>query len=604
MIKVGQKRDVRQKLESLSLQDESDLLLEASEPCVSNATISIRGTFDDQVSLATAIMWLSSAVRYPGRGLDLSETLFSPVSNYDSCPWPRLQISLKSLQPVAIDTTRYSCCCWHKLFDRQVIASGFRIPERKVGHGLEIPYQDMLLLARSKGLAKIHGGLLPEGFSTLLIPVEEIEEVGGSSIQWHLEMKPRENPNDFQILTAEMLDQIWRKPWLKMRDETSYLHQRTFLGWTTKAAVIAGTSIGDNLGVELSGYEEIDAVVKKSTFGVGVRVGWSPFSISVEHTTTPSLVASSVEKMDMEDTYSDLQGAITSRSVVYDTDAETAWVLQHTSIILLMCHVILKRRKEEVDHKTCPAYPEPLPCKDAGLAAFEAIKASLKWTIPKEKAFSKTPTKPQKFASLVQGILINFRKSESLLRQSRNDRAQCGKGAPDYIIGVELIDVAIPQYGFIVKEAAISKPWAHFTTKQLPLVFFCKNLGQPIVSWGPEPICANWKTVPPKQKYLVAMGSSVSHTLKSVKVCWKPKDKTSLFTKHGAGAIPKDCNHVQNLSINRSSGPPDMKAMEMVEDGEAYIFGSGQKVAKSQPLASQNKHSGVVSMRLATKLLI
>ena len=605
-IGISQNEEVRQKLESLSLQTESDSLPHASELYVSTATISIQGDLDNQTSLASAIMWLCSAIRFPHQGLDLSEALIAPNSNEIYSAWPKLRISLKPLQATNRGTAQDLCCCWHKLFDLQVIASGFRIPERKVGHGLEISYQDMLLLARSKGLAKVHGGLLPEGFSTLLIPVEQIEEVEGLAIQWHLEMKQRDpsHPNDFQVLTAEMLDEIWPHSWLRTADEISYVNQRAFLGWTTKAMIIAGTTDKANLNVQPSGYDKIDDAERKSAKGFSVTVGMSPLTVAPNYSTTLSRVTSSMVGLDMKDIHWALKRASKDHSVIYDTDAETGWLLPQSCIILLICHIILYVRKEKVLHNAHSAFPEPLFARDAGDAAFEAIITSLSWTIPREKGIPSRLSKPEKFLSLVEDILFMSRKATKLLRDSQSDRAQCGKGAPQYIIGVELLDVALSQFDLQVKEAEISQSWAHMTTKQWPLVFFCRNLGQPIISSLSEPMCNDWRMVPGKRNYLVAIGHSVLHALKSnsgyrlgANIRWKLRDETSLFTKHTADTIPKDCNHVQHLKEDRSSAPSDIKVVKMVQPWEAYIFGSSRRLAKRsrQHSTSQKKTFSVVS---------
>ena len=99
------------------------------------------------------------------------------------------------------------------------------------------------------------------------------------------------------------------------------------------------------------------------------------------------------------------------------------------------------------------------------------------------------------------------------LRQIYTDARKTYDVAPNFIFGVELLDVALKDASIPVTKARVSGPWAHLAEHKSCIVLFCKNLGQAIVPSLLVELCSKWQSVPSWNNYLVATGASVLHML-------------------------------------------------------------------------------------------
>jgi hypothetical protein len=143
------------------------------------ALLRVEASLSEQLVIATAMMWLCSAIRHSPTGLQSSRASISSGIVKDTVNYafdvddPILNIFI-DLIDLAMNETETSC--WHYLFDRQVIARDFPIPMRKKGTGLEISFPNMAALAHSMNFVRIDEGLIAEGLVTVLIPSESLQE--------------------------------------------------------------------------------------------------------------------------------------------------------------------------------------------------------------------------------------------------------------------------------------------------------------------------------------------------------------------------------------------------------------------------------------------
>lgn len=75
--------------------------------------------------------------------------------------------------------------CWTGLFGGAVVALEPDNPQKSPCRGLELAFNDMLLLAAVEYPVIFESGLILMGYSTALVPIQETED---NFILWHLEI--------------------------------------------------------------------------------------------------------------------------------------------------------------------------------------------------------------------------------------------------------------------------------------------------------------------------------------------------------------------------------------------------------------------------------
>lgn len=132
------------------------------------------------------------------------------------------------------------------------------------------------------------------------------------------------------------------------------------------------------------------------------------------------------------------------------------------------------------------------------------------------------------------------------------------KSAPEYIVGIELIEFADKVIYMPFKGAVVNQPWAHLSDHD-PLVFFCKMHVDPIVlSPLDSGICERWGNVPRQKNFLVAACQTIEQQLAKHKqrnvarladnIIWRFTQP--LFHSHEVG-VESNCNHLQFLEAGR-----------------------------------------------------
>ena len=269
--------------------------------------------------------------------------------------------------------------CWASLFQNAVIASGFPIPSRTDGKGLEISFPDMVSLSKSHAFVKVGEGLVLDGLVTLLYPIKSLPRDG--AIQWHLEIKQSESTRDERderdefIHPAQVMETHALQDWYQELDPKKISDSRIFLGWTEEAQTVLGTCKCFPMAVTVSGAFDCKPTRCVATYGGAMSLKIPGIVTFAANTSwTRSAVAtgvSGIESKDDDAVMHLLSNAIKHQTIVWGDDKDTGWLIPGTTIFLYMLQISVLRRSPCM--KVLP--PELLSslAEDAGHAAFETL---------------------------------------------------------------------------------------------------------------------------------------------------------------------------------------------------------------------------------------
>jgi hypothetical protein len=191
---------------------------------------------------------------------------------------------------------------------------------------------------------------------------------------------------------------------------------------------------------------------------------------------------------------------------------------------------------------------------DGGRAALESFKACLKLRLSKQEV---TIT----FSEQVDWFLNETNMLADFLSTALQKARILKTSPPNYLIGVELMDVVNQKCKFGAKIVELKKPqpWSQFSEEGC-LVLFCRNIGQAIIPANSEPLCRSWRRVPESQSFLVVIARGIHNYLEerggrilSFKLLWDFAD--SLIQTHTVGQRQR-IKHTQTL--HRFSPTSDM----------------------------------------------
>lgn len=177
--------------------------------------VSVTASYEIQVHIASALSWLTSAIRYSDHdGLCLSKPNVCVVRRQEHISIIRIEN-----HPLVLV---HQPSCWHALFKHSVIAKGFPIRTRQQGHGLEIPIADAFHLAGTLKLIDYEDGFIAKGLCGALIPIKDNQF--DDAIQWHLDTFA---PSRGQIsTTSSLLKSVLAQRWLKVNDPKVLIGKR------------------------------------------------------------------------------------------------------------------------------------------------------------------------------------------------------------------------------------------------------------------------------------------------------------------------------------------------------------------------------------------
>jgi hypothetical protein len=279
-----------------------------------------------------------------------------------------------------------------------------------------------------------------------------------NAIQWHLELKVSNSTSQEQGLEfmhpSEIMGRSNIPSWLKQLDPKKLSDSRVFLGWTSKAQVLLGTA--DNFAsiVDVSGAFDSELTRCVKTFGGSAGIGMQGFaSLSATISGTRSVVASGISGIESKEDDAVilfLANGIKNHVIIYNDDEETGWLIPQTTTFLFLVQIYLPRQPRGLED--LPSELLSLPAHDGGQAAFE--------TLSRIKD-SKTNLNGIDLWPLIKETCHHLFHVSHELHQIYTDARNAFEVAPDFIFGVELVDVALKEASMPVKKAKVSSPWAH-----------------------------------------------------------------------------------------------------------------------------------------------
>ncbi|KAI7760484.1 hypothetical protein LZL87_009368 [Fusarium oxysporum] len=148
----------------------------------SKLEVKVEGIIDSIATIGEQIGWLGASLR----SSSLESGLATCCPHFHSS-WPEVgplhctieyPVTQVDLEPQGFKEGM----CWHEMFRKPVIVTGYPVPKRKrYGSGLEVPLSMMSGLAMSPRIHKYKGRHFFKGFSTALVPTDKIEDM----VFWH-----------------------------------------------------------------------------------------------------------------------------------------------------------------------------------------------------------------------------------------------------------------------------------------------------------------------------------------------------------------------------------------------------------------------------------
>lgn len=550
-----------------------------------SVVFTIDANLDDHCDLASAISWVCAAVRHGNtEGLSESRVSFETIPRSEGIP--EILIKLSPLVPINEEKRpveeKKPCWCWHSLFAHTVIAHGFPISHRKEGRGLELSFQNMLVLARSLRLIEYDNGLIAEGLDNLIIPIVELQE--DDALQWHLEWKtPLTLASD--ILAGDSFLNRY-----KTTDLQKLADKRTFLGWTKNALVVLGTErFNQNFPIEN---------IRRSGASVLRNDGFRPvsYNMTVGTNAIPGLVfqGQTMIAQAFDGNYTAtrkydkifrdrLYDSAKRNVIIANWKGQTFWYLPETSVILYMIGLYIKKRGYEVqqaENESSPFRPSFLYADqraDGGQAAREKLRKCMRLRLSAEDtSFT--------LDFLIGKYLFELDLERQELHEVLRTARELKKDPPDSIVGYELLDVVLEKTPLLAKVISFRdpQPWA-FLAEETP-VLVVEDLGRAIVTSEPHTLCDRWKQVPAGRNYLVATVPAIHYLIEgrggfklSDQIRWDFSD--SLINSHTIGS-KSTVLHTQKLrsvekhflAWNRDQQNDPRPLLSGVSNG-AFIFG-------------------------------
>jgi hypothetical protein len=291
---------------------QQDIGMSPDPSLVKFARICVDGPAETVVQIAQQLAWLGSVFRVPKYGsLSSSRAVLRKIGD------DAIDISFLDLEPIENEGTQ----CWHPLFVNAVLAQGFPIPKRNGETGIELPFELMTSLARTRYLSNFENGVVLKGFSTILFPTSGISS--SNSVQWHCVSSA--GGSRIPIL------EIRKYPWVKFTTLEQVKQKRTFLGYYKRAYICVGTTDSSYATIDFSSAPRERA--RFSLAGLTASLGVPKFgglSISLNYTLTKGLMKTA--------SASDFDGILLTAKelsfVIYDTESRRGWLVPAPSVIL------------------------------------------------------------------------------------------------------------------------------------------------------------------------------------------------------------------------------------------------------------------------------
>ncbi|PQE23490.1 Ankyrin repeat-containing domain protein [Rutstroemia sp. NJR-2017a BVV2] len=524
--------------------------------------------------IIAAFSWLCSALRFPPGDTIYQSSVEVQCSSKnkkdegkDIPESATITLELNKLQEFPPTS---NSDCWRSLFPGMVIAYSFPVKKRFEGKGLEISFANMAMAARILSLIEFDEGLVGNGLSTVLVPVQELTK--DNAIQWHLSNK-KINGGHRRLHFSDILRDIGS--WHKERSPDRLVERRCFLGWTIEASIVLGTEKFSGENIKFSQTKPGPETRRLRSYGLTFGTGGMGYitatgTTTLQKTSVLPTVQNSLEK-DICDTIDDYWK---ENVLIYDAGKKVAYYLPQSSFVLFTARTILANRGHQlVNDGVATHLNMAQPCSEGGLQAYQALKANLPFKVKKQDSSGAL----EGVSKLFGDIWHTLDNIEGELISAEKEFLKVNEHAPKYIHGVEYVDVLQLKPNMSINRARIDQPWACLTKYRCPIIF-CRGLPQPIVPLNINQICSPWRMAPSGRNVLVATSYTIHKFLERTQnglcadVEWEDAD--DLIEVHQNDKVTT-INHIQRLRYIKWGSPKEnarlIKKIEL-HPGGGLIF--------------------------------
>ncbi|KAF2228897.1 hypothetical protein EV356DRAFT_35524 [Viridothelium virens] len=455
--------------------------------------------------------------------------------------------------------------CWIPLLRESTLTCGFPISPRDTGLGLEIPVPLMMHLAgvhlpieyNDQGIVfRSHIRPDPRDFS-VLVPTQKLEK----AIQWHFaETKTHQaDPDDDNERSRFMNDMANSDSWYQTKDLDVLLNSRAFLGCWPHAKVLIGTGEFHSRTILDSGLPTTKPELLISTVG-NVNVGGNvsagiatilrfgthfgiPFGYELRRGLRDRVPASQVGHPVV------FRDAAQQPLLLYDSEAQRAWLVSELSVALDMTHHFLGSLDLALNIRTRLQYAAATG--DGGAAAHAALDAC------RNEVLWEDGEKKIRFHHVVHIILSIFGVRKPAAEDHRLSSWNLTKpfASPrgwEYA-QIRSLDSGVHRQRKANKYHKYNRSWWEITKNPTVLVLFGKGFEQVIEpDLNRSSDCPTWRIVPPLRGLLMAsmpclrkLSMDDHYTkLKASKLRWHCDEDSTLFEPCRPG---RACVRIQEL---------------------------------------------------------
>jgi hypothetical protein len=472
--------------------------------CETTCKMLVTGNWEVQVDCSCAILWVSATLRSSTYREMVSSGATMRRRNRPEVGPLYMDIELSPLQAFTEQS------CWTILGQRSVLVSGFPIPEREGGEGLEISFRSMCKLARCTRLIHHDGGLVGVGILCVVQPMFELSN--GRGIQWHILERQRlavgkSTEPEHQPLESytETLHKISSQEWHRSSSLEALESRRVYLGWVDCVTVLSGTASAPPTSPGTSTLPLAEVKQPHILFySMSEDRGDSMTKLPVHALGTLTMVEEAKKELIWS-----LKRLSSTPIVLYDTADQRAWLLDGASALLhLVCTSLnmsgSKLRKED---QTILEYSGGDVFSSSSKALINLLDFPL---------FGRDDSATGAAFDLVEEMWLRFSITEAKLQSTKAEASKPGKTAPKMIYGVEFLDLALQNAVIAQKEARVDQGWAKLTEGLgAAIVLFGKHYGEVIRPSRPDSICNYWQSLPTGRNYLAATGQAILNILSS-----------------------------------------------------------------------------------------
>ncbi|KAF2634251.1 hypothetical protein P280DRAFT_554719 [Massarina eburnea CBS 473.64] len=507
--------------------------------------------------VAQQISWLSSALSSSPFGDQLAYARPS-VQSIGSTQW-RVSLEHEPLHPSETP-------CWLPLFCGAVIASGFPIPKRADGVGLEISLDLLAALAGVCNAVEFDGGVVMKGFSHMFVPVRKT----GDCLQWHA--ITNQDPEK-RLTYSEGISRCDSRALLDQVTIDDIQRLRPIVGWCSVAVSNLGSSAANYENIDYSGAIEANSSVTCAGGSLGFqqfgaaqlnfRFGGKDGKCHFQRTGPYQRIVSAAEN---------------TMVALYDTGEQRAWLVPASNVMLHMAQHRHQLEPFEIDGKPIVLDTDVAP------------GSSAKQTLFKNASVRLSDTEDYTFKDFILNTwsLLEFLIDQDVDRDRHSQGTSVKVTLREFLHGYEFKAVVQERTPFRRKEIQLAKTnggWPLLLQDIDALVLFADGFEDIIIpaNCGNAGLCRSWQRVPKGKDYLATTTKTLKDLydvagcrlsrkyLTSTHLQWHQGDSTLFDACDRSQVFECGCNRLQRIIPKSAIGevvPPGF-----VLDHGAVIFG-------------------------------